>query len=126
MVIIVYSASILGMLVLGFRRQSQKRKLRNLSKSIAELKQLANAIKFIRSESEVSTYVEKVAALMEDLNQLDIPFPTNTDGQPLKVWITYLDMLLPLALSGDIYEARLTLDRIEENYKDNLWSWFRR
>ena len=126
MLIVVYSASIVSMLVLGLKRQSQKRKLRNLSKAIAELKQLAIAIKFNESESEVSTYVEKVAALMEDLNQLDIPFPTNTDGQILKVWITYLDMLLPLALSGDIYEARLTLARIEENYQDNFWSSLRR
>ena len=128
--IIIYSASIVSMLVLGLKRQSQKRKLRNLSKAIAELKQLANASKFIKSESEVSKYAdefaENVVALIKELDQLSIPSPTNTDDQILNVWITYLDMLLPLALTGDIYEARLIIDRMEGNLKGNFWSLFRR
>ena len=128
--IVAYFVFIIVMVVQILRKQSQRNKLRNLSKSIAELKQFINAIKFMRTESDVSAYAEKygkkVADLKEGLSQLDIPFPTNTDDQVPETWITYLDMLLPLALSGNIYEARLILARIEEDYKDTLWSWLRR
>ena len=136
--IIIYCSSLLYFFYMECRRGIQRQRLQNLAKEISELKQIGNKMLLKINTSAPKEELEKLtqkiqgrpAKLSQHLAQLDIPSPhalqdtENTTN--FSLWITYLDMLLPLALVGNVSEARLVLDRVQGKQIKSLWHRMRR
>ena len=100
------------------------RQFRTLAVRIAQIIQLVDErhIHSLSNSAEFTVYLEQVAAthapLRDELVRLGIPAPgSETAGMyqmGIHIWEAYLNMLLPLAIVGDIDEARMIMSRIEE------------
>ena len=110
------------------QRQRDIQQLKALAKDIAFAKQLAywRIAQNVSSEKfdwmSLAIGVGQVR-LSEQLTELAIPYPEPPE-KPSRMeileWGTYLDMLLPLAVVGDIDEARMVLDRVSPSPEDSL------
>ena len=112
------------------QRQRDIRQFRALAVSISHARQLVEErLVYARSSpDEFAVYLERLAAgcapLRDELIDLSVlPPGFDTDGmnrRGLYFWATYLDMLTPLAVKGDIDEARMILARLEEQDRSNV------
>ena len=117
---------IVPVIVREIRGWVQKRKdirqLRALAKNIAGTKHYLYWFIASSESSRTERVLSDAVAMSRDdlgkrLTKLAIPHPavyTKSSEYGTFRWAMYLDMLLPLAVKGDIDEARMVLDRIEE------------
>ncbi len=102
------------------QKRRDRRQLRDFVKSIAALKQFVHR-HYARHESH-GKYLDIVMRRQDELTsklaEIGIPYPVRPETPnyvwELERWAMYLDMLLPLAVVGDIDEARMILSRVEE------------
>ena len=113
---------------IGQKRRFRRNKLRDLAPKISELNwfvvdqriyRLSSSPEFDEA-SALQEFRRDWNPLTEALAELSIPYP---QGEiTLKQWRTYLEMLFPLALIGDIDQARHILRRIEGKPVETFWS----
>ena len=104
------------------QRRRDSRKLKDLTKQIALAKESTYSRIAKTGSSETLGVLLDAAAisqsdLRKELTELEIAhpaIPTNPSTSEIVHWAVYLDVLLPLAVVGDIDEARMVLARIEE------------
>ena len=105
-----------------FRKRRDRRRLKDLTKTIASAKQfLYSRIGRTESSETIGGLFDAIAVsqvdLRKELTDLAIPHPEPVE-KPSRSdvfhWAMYLDVLLPLAIKGDIDEARIILGRIVE------------
>ena len=114
----------------GIRGWRQKRRdsrqLRALAKDIAFAKQFAYSRIAPTGSSEMMGWLFDAAVvirqndLRKELTELAIPHPEPVEkpSESEEIhWAIYLDILLPLAVVGDIKEARMVLGRLEQGSK---------
>ena len=102
-------------------------KLRGLAPDIVELRRFITDqhIKQISDspEFDAEEFDERVKSewntVCEVLKDLDIPFPQGIPPREVGAF-TYLEMLLPLAINGDIDEARLFFRRMQGESVDGF------
>ena len=104
--------------ILGYlQKRRESRKLKDLTKAIALAKQFTYS-RIARNESSETVailfdaIVVNQADLRKKLTELAVPhpaIPTKTSAFEVFQWAMYLDVLLPLAIRGDIEEARTVL-----------------
>ena len=130
-VFIVYLVLLIGAAYLGRRSQKRKNSLRSTAKELAELRMCLN-----RAVTDMLNYAgddynydpvfqlfkNKWSTTGELLSNLAIPYPAieSADEFGVVTWTLYLDMLFPLAVTGDLEEARLVLLRVEEKPVDTF------
>lgn len=110
------------------QKRRDSRQLRALAKNIAFAKQFTYS-RIARTESsEMMGWLFDAAAvirqndLRKDLAELAIPHPEPVEKPSESEefhWAVYLDILLPLAVVGDIKEARLVLERVSPSPEDS-------
>ena len=99
------------------------RQLKSLVVGIASLMEWT-AMRFTAcqfNESGYNTYVDTISSkqteLAKKLIELDIPSPENVKDSPsstiLFKWAVFLDLLLVLAVTGKLEEARMLVQRLE-------------
>ena len=97
--------------------------LKSLALNIASLREWT-AMRFTTcqfDESGYNTYIHTISSkqteLAKKLSELDIPSPENAkDSQSSTIlfkWAVFLDLLLMLAVTGKLEEARMLLQRLE-------------
>ena len=115
----------------GIRGWNQKRRdsrqLRQLAVNISEIRQLVGERQAhsLRDTDDVVAYLYDVSArlapLRDKLAELCVSTPEyEIEGMyqnQIHLWATYLDLLLPLAVIGDIKEARMVMSRIKASPK---------
>ena len=125
----------IGKGILAWRqRREDSRKLRLLAPRITRLKQYHNGrfINYELPENAMSFYenlIKSQTSLRPELEKLNVPAPipaptprTQKDAAyfiQIEKWEDYLDMLSPLAVRGDLREARMILHRLEAWHKSN-------
>lgn len=124
------------------RKRRDRRKLRSLVKRIAAVRVFTYwRISYRESPETISGLLDTAVLSQDDLRkeltELEIQhpaIPTNPSASEVFDWAMYLDMLMPLAVVGDIDEARMVLARLEEQDRSkvkgtpvmsNLWKAIR-
>ena len=102
------------------RKRRDRRRFRTLVGSIAALKQRLHWRPARIGPGEyLDVVIERQDVLSSRLAEITIPTPVRPEipdyAWEFEKWDMYLDVLLPLAVVGDIDEARMVLGRIEQS-----------
>ena len=107
------------------RKRRDSRQLRNLIRSIVSLKQVVywRSVRLGSDEGYLDVVIRRQDEVSIRLAEIGIPVPVRPENPnyawELERWAMYLDILLPLAIKGDIDEARMVLHRLEEMHDKN-------
>lgn len=128
-VVLIYAIVLLTGIYFGRRRRIKRNKLRSLALDISRLKwfvteqrikQQSSSPDFDRNEFS-KRFNDDWMTIQDTLKELDIPFPQGDGPNKISVY-QYLDLLLPLSVTGDIEEARLLLHRLRGESVGGLWA----
>ena len=129
LVAVVYLVIFSTGIYFGRRRRIKRNKFRSLALGISSLKWLITdqRIKQQSSSPDVDgnefrkRFENDWTTIQNTLKELDIPFPQD-DGPPKISIYRYLDLLLPLSVTGDIEEARVLLLRLRGEPVGGFWA----
>ncbi len=126
-VVLIYAVSLAAIFYFARKRRIKRNKLRKLAPDIIEfrlfitdqhIKQISDSPEFDSKE-----FNERVKSewntVCEILKALGLPFPEGIPPREMAA-STYLEMLIPLAINGDIDEARLFFRRMQGESVDGF------
>ena len=127
-VVLIYAVFLTAVFYFARNRRIKRNTLRALAPCIIEFKQfiIDQRIKQISDSSEFDSreFNERVKSewntVCEILKELGIPFPEGIPPREVAA-STYLEMLIPLAINGDIDEARLFFRRMQGESVDGFF-----
>lgn len=126
-VVLIYAVFLTAVFYFARNRRINRNKLRGLAPGIVNLRRLLTDgnINLISHspEFDVNEFGESFKSgwitVCEVLEELDIPFPQGFPPREVRA-STYLEMLFPLAMNGDIDEARLFFRRMQGESVDGF------
>lgn len=96
------------------------RRFKQLAVTLAEFRQLLRARSSANGEHEQNALLEKIGSKLEsivrELSELRVPFPTEVGKEQSNIvdtWDVYLSLILPLATSGNLTDARGILRKMQ-------------
>ena len=106
----------------------QKKRFEQLAIAVAELSQLIRHRHAQYGERDEDTLVYELARrftlVIQELKELKIPYPTNNSSvqfNVIELWEIYLSLLLPLAIKGNMRDARTIFAKMQSEPVEPFW-----